>query len=109
MTPYDWYSSWFAANARQNPSGYESPELKAAADAAKAAGSSPEADGLWQVMKIIIDDEALACAFAVAGQTIGSTSNTVAGVQAPAAQPYMVNMVDDRSIYPVTSANDQRG
>ncbi len=30
VTPYDWYSSWFAANARQNPSGYESPELKAA-------------------------------------------------------------------------------
>ncbi|MDX2377525.1 ABC transporter substrate-binding protein [Microbacterium sp. LRZ72] len=104
MTPFDWYQAWFAEDSGQNPSGYESPELKAAADAAIAAGSSEEADALWQeVMKVIIDDEALACAFAVGGQTIGWDTNDVAGVQPPPSLPYSVNVVDYRSIYPVTS------
>lgn len=104
MTPFDWYQSWFAASARQNPSGYESDALKAAAEAAKAAGASDEADALWEeVMKIIIDEEALACGFAVAGQTIGWNTDTVAGVQESPYHAYMVNMIDYRSMYPVVS------
>jgi peptide/nickel transport system substrate-binding protein len=103
ITAYDWYASWFASTARQNPSKYESPELKAAADAAKAAGAAEEADALWQeVMKIIIDDEALACGFAVGGQRIGWNTDTVAGVQ-ESSQPFMINLIDYRSVYPVVS------
>lgn len=102
MTPYDWYASWFAAGSRQNPSGYESPELTAAADAAIAAGDSADADALWQeVMRIIIDDEALACGFAVAAQTIAFDTETVGGVQADPNMPYMVNLIDYRSAFPV--------
>ncbi|GAA1704492.1 ABC transporter substrate-binding protein [Microbacterium sediminicola] len=105
ITPYDWYASWFAAGARQNPSGYESPELKAAADAAIAAGSSDEADALWaEVMKVIIDDEALACGFSVPGQVIGYDNETVAGIEQDVHFPYIVNMINYRTAFPVVAA-----
>ena len=55
-------------------------------------------------MRIIIDDEALACGFAVGGQTIGWNTDNVAGVQEAPNQPYMVNLIDYRSIYPVGAA-----
>src|SRR5690606_7772848 len=44
LTPYDWYRSWFAADAPGNPSGAESDELEAAAAKAIAAGNSEGAD-----------------------------------------------------------------
>ena len=103
MTPYDWYKTWFSADARNNPSGYESPELKAAADAAIAAGDTEEADALWQeVMRIIIDDEVLGCAFGVGGQIIAWNTSTVAGDVEP-TMPYEVNLINLRGIYPANA------
>lgn len=61
LHPYLWYATWFAADAPNNVSGVESPELKAAADAAMAAGTTPEAEPLWQEVMRIIDEEALIC------------------------------------------------
>lgn len=61
MHPYLWYSTWFAADAPNNASGVESPELKAAADKAIAAGDTPEAEALWQQVMQVINEEALAC------------------------------------------------
>ncbi|MFV0374800.1 hypothetical protein, partial [Microbacterium sp.] len=95
-----WYATWFAERGFLNPSGYESPELKAAAQAAIAAGSGDEADALWQeVMRVIIDDEANACAFGIYEQTLAWSTERVAGVQ-PAPFPYEVNLVDYRALVP---------
>lgn len=104
MTPYDWYNTWFSANGGANPSGYESPELAAAADAAIAAGSTEEADGLWQrVMEIIIDDEANACAFSVASENLAWNTDAVSGVAAP-SEPYEVLLVNYRDLEPVAGS-----
>lgn len=99
LEPYDWYSSWFADTARANPSKVESPELAAAADAAIAAGD--DADAQWQeVMRIIVDEEALGCSFAVTNELLAWNPNTVGGVAAP-SEVYEVNLVNYREIYPI--------
>lgn len=100
ITPYDWYATWFAERGFLNRSGYESPELKTAAQAAIAAGSSDEADALWQeVMRVIIDVEANACAFGIYEQTLAWSTDRVDGVQ-PAPFPYEVNILDYRALKP---------
>lgn len=99
LTPYDWYASWFAESARANPAGTESAELKAAAQAALAAGD--DADALWQdAMKIIIDDEALGCSFGVINQIVAWNTNSVAAVSSP-DEVYEINLINYRDVYPV--------
>ncbi|MCW4385672.1 ABC transporter substrate-binding protein [Salinibacterium sp. SYSU T00001] len=92
-TPFEWYSAWFAADAPGNPAGVESDELRAAADAAIAAGSSEEADALWAEVTKIIADEALTCAHARGLETLAWNTETVSGVDAPDElwEPKLVN------------------
>jgi peptide/nickel transport system substrate-binding protein len=105
LTPYEWYKAWFAADAPGNPSGYESPELRSAADAAMAAGSSDQAAPLWSQVTKIINDEALTCAH-VAGQSmVAWNSATVTGVAAP-DQPWEPNLVNLRALHPANVAGD---
>lgn len=101
LTPYDFYSSWFSANARSNPSGLESPELAAAAQAAIAAGDSAEATQLWQdVMKVVIDDEALGCGYAFIAELLAWNTTAVGGVTQP-GEIYEINLVNLREVYPI--------
>ncbi|NHT16103.1 ABC transporter substrate-binding protein [Cellulomonas sp. IC4_254] len=102
LTPYDWYSAWFAADAPGNPSGVESPELKAAADAAVAAGSDEEAADLWAEVTRIISDEALTCAHVAGEEILAWNTGTVTGVAAP-SQPWETNLVDYRALRPAGS------
>jgi len=92
-TPFEWYSAWFSAEAPGNPSGVESDELKAAADAAIAAGDSDEAEDLWADVTKIIADEALTCAHLRGVETIAWNSSAVSGVSAPDElwEPKLVN------------------
>ncbi len=99
LTPYDWYSSWFAADAPGNPSGVESDELKAAADKAIAAGDSDEADALWADVTGIIADEALTCAFATGVESIAYNPATVSGVAAP-SEPWEPQSINYRDLTP---------
>jgi peptide/nickel transport system substrate-binding protein len=78
--PYDWYQTWFAADGPNNISGVESPELKAAADAAIAAGASPEAEALWQNVMLVIHDEALACLHQAVNQGYGYDPKVVENI-----------------------------
>lgn len=96
QTPFEWYSAWFAADAPGNPSGVESDELKAAADAAIAAGDTDEAADLWAEVTKIISDEALTCAHARGVETLAWNTTTVSGVDAPAEkwEPKSVNYRD---------------
>ncbi|MDN3310340.1 ABC transporter substrate-binding protein [Microbacterium oryzae] len=100
LTPYEWYSAWFAADAPGNPSGAESAELKAAADAAIAAGDSEEAADLWAEVTKIISDEALTCAHARGVETLAWNTETVSGVAAP-AERWEPNLVNYRDLEPV--------
>lgn len=84
LTPYEWYTTWFAAGAPANPSGAESDELAAAAEAAIAAGDSDEAEGLWGEVTRIISEEALTCAHAQGMEILAWNPDTVTGVAAPA-------------------------
>ncbi|WP_432534436.1 ABC transporter substrate-binding protein [Kineococcus arenarius] len=102
LTAYDWYTSWFAADAPGNPSGVESPELKAAADAAIAAGNSEEADALWAQVTKIISDEALTCAHVAGEELIAWNSSTVEGVAEP-TQPWEPHLVNYRDLRPAGS------
>ncbi|KHL13399.1 peptide/nickel transport system substrate-binding protein [Mumia flava] len=99
LTPYDWYRAWFAADAPGNPSGVESDELKAAADAAIAAGASEEADALWADVTKVIADEALACGHMVGEELIAWNADVVTGV-APSSQPWEPNLVDYQALQP---------
>jgi len=99
LTPFEWYSAWFAADAGGNPSGVESDELKSAADEAIAAGDSEEADELWAEVTKIIADEALTCAHARGFEVIAYNSDTVANVNAP-AYPFEANNLNLREITP---------
>ncbi|ANC31995.1 putative D,D-dipeptide-binding periplasmic protein DdpA precursor [Isoptericola dokdonensis DS-3] len=99
LTPYDWYNAWFAADAPGNPSGAESDELKAAADAAIAAGSSEEADALWAEVTKIIADEALTCAHVAGEELIAWNTETVTGVAAP-TEHWETNLVNYRDLRP---------
>ena len=93
--PFQWYSTWFAADAPNNASGVESPELKAAADAAIAAGSKPEAEALWQEVIKIINDEALVCLHQDFNFVAAWNPKTVDNVH---VVPYMISWVDYRQI-----------
>ncbi|MBL0888339.1 ABC transporter substrate-binding protein [Myceligenerans indicum] len=101
LTPYDWYQAWFAADAPGNPSGVESEELAAAADAAIAAGTSPEADELWAEVTRIISDEALTCAHVAGEELIAWNTDTVAGV-APPSEAWETTSVDYRALRPAS-------
>lgn len=100
ITPYDWYSAWFSEKAFANPSHLESPELKAAAQAAIEAGTSEESGALWgEVMSIVVDDEALACGFTVGSEIIAWNTDTVSGVEEP-SEPWEQNLVNYRDLTP---------
>lgn len=101
LTPFEWYSAWFAADAPGNPSGIESDELKAAAAAAQAAGDSEEAAALWAEVTKIIADEALTCAHLRGVETLAWNSATVAGVDAP-TEPWEPKSVNYRELTPVS-------
>ncbi|WP_143340656.1 ABC transporter substrate-binding protein [Demequina sp. NBRC 110057] len=100
QTAYDWYKAWFAADAPGNPSGVESDELKAAADAAIAAGTSDEADALWGEVTQIISDEALTCAHVAGEELVAWNSDTVSGAAAP-AETWETNLINYRDLRPV--------
>ncbi|MDN4476319.1 ABC transporter substrate-binding protein [Demequina sp. SYSU T00192] len=102
LTPYDWYSSWFAADAPGNPSGVESDALKAAADAAIAAGTGDEADALWAEVTKIISEEALTCAHIVSQEQIAINADTVSGADVP-SQPYETVLINYRDLRPAGS------
>ncbi|MGW8482401.1 ABC transporter substrate-binding protein [Microbacterium sp. NPDC055903] len=101
LTPFEWYSAWFAADAPGNPSGIESDELKAAADAAIAAGDTEEAADLWAAVTKIIADEALTCAHARGVETLAWNADTVSGVAAP-AEPWEPKSVNYRDLVPAS-------
>jgi peptide/nickel transport system substrate-binding protein len=96
LHPYEWYKAYFAADAPGNPSHTESPELKAAADAA-VAGSSDEASELWGEVTRIISEEALTCTHLVGNEIIAYQSNRVSGVDVP-SQPWEPNLVNYRDL-----------
>lgn len=100
LTPFEWYKAWFAATAPGNASGVESDELKDAADAAIAAGDTPEAEELWAEVTKIIADEALTCSHARGVEIIAYNSETVTDVEAP-AYPFEANNINLRAIQPV--------
>ncbi|CAL9620217.1 putative D,D-dipeptide-binding periplasmic protein DdpA [Nocardiopsis dassonvillei] len=99
LTPYDWYRAWFAADAPGNPAGVESEELAEAAEAAIAAGTSEEAEGLWAEVTRIISDEALTCGHVVSQEMIMWQSQTVESVTEP-TQPWEPNLVDFKNLRP---------
>ncbi|MEU4564467.1 ABC transporter substrate-binding protein [Actinoplanes sp. NPDC023936] len=99
LTPFDWYQAWFAADAPGNPSGTESPALKAAADAAIQAGATPEANALWAEVTKVIADEALTCAHIAGQETLAWNSAKVTGVAAP-ANAWEPNLVNYRDLKP---------
>jgi peptide/nickel transport system substrate-binding protein len=81
-TPYDLYEGNFAQNAPGNPSHTESAKLKAAAQAAIAAGISPKANALWgNVMKVLYDDDVRLCGQLVINAAIGYHPDRVSNVR----------------------------
>lgn len=101
QTPFEWYSAWFAAGAPGNPSGIESAELKAAADAAIAAGDAAESADLWAAVTAQISEEALTCAHQRGVETLAWNADTVAGVDAP-SEPWEPKSVNYRELTPVS-------
>lgn len=101
LTPFEWYSAWFAAGAPGNPSGVESAELASAAQAAIDAGDSEEASGLWAEVTKIISEEALTCAHQRGVETLAWNADTVAGVDAP-TEPWEPKSVNYRELTPVS-------
>lgn len=101
LTPFEWYQAWFAADAGGNPSGTESAELKAAADAAIAAGTTAEADELWADVTKIVADEALSCAHGLGEQQIAYNPTTVDGAQ-ESNYPFEINSVNLRTLSPAS-------
>ncbi|WP_084099546.1 ABC transporter substrate-binding protein [Demequina sp. NBRC 110051] len=100
QTAYDWYKAWFAADAPGNPSGVESDALKAAADAAIAAGTSAEADALWGEVTKVISDEALTCAHVAGDELVAWNDDTVSGAAAP-TETWETNLINYRDLRPV--------
>ena len=93
--PLQWYSSWFAADAPNNPSGWEPPELKEAADKARAAGTGPEAAALWQEVIRVVYEQSLTCADFAISQ--GNAFNPDK-VEALAAPPLEASGIDYESV-----------
>lgn len=102
LTPYDWYTSWFAEDAPGNPAGVESAELEAAAEAAIDAGASEEAEALWQEVMWVIADEALTCNHVAGQELIAWNTDSVAGVAEP-PQPWETVLIDYRALRPAGS------
>ncbi len=101
LTPFEWYSAWFAADAPGNPSGIESDELKSAADAAIAAGAGEDATDLWAEVTKIISEEALTCAHVRGVETLAWNTSTVSGVDAP-SEPWEPKSVNYRDLTPAS-------
>lgn len=80
LTPEEWYRTWFAADAPNNPSGVESPELEAAAAAAQAEIDPAAAEPLWAEVMRVIDDEALQCNDTLVNQAVAWLPGRVDGV-----------------------------
>ncbi|MGW4026209.1 ABC transporter substrate-binding protein [Streptomyces sp. NPDC005009] len=99
LTPYDWYEAWFAEDAPGNPAEVESAELKAAADAAIAAGGSDRSGELWQKVMKIVSDEALTCAHLTGEELIAWNTEIVTDVKA-SSQPWETNLVDYKALRP---------
>jgi ABC-type transport system substrate-binding protein len=99
-TPFEWYRAYFAADAPANPAGVESAELKAAADAAIAAGLGEEADALWAEVTKIISEEALTCSHLRGEEILAFNTEVVSGVERP-LQPWETNSVNYRALVPV--------
>jgi peptide/nickel transport system substrate-binding protein len=95
LTPFDWYENWFAQDAPGNPAGVASARLKRAADAAIAAGNSPEAEPLWGEVMKVIDDEALACGHLIVNQHIVFDPDRVEDVR---GIPFEPSSVDYRAV-----------
>lgn len=87
LTPYDWYQTWWAADAPNNPTHAESPELASAAEAAIAAGDSPEAEGLWADVIEQIHDEALMCGSTFVNQALAFREDRVQNVESLPIEP----------------------
>ncbi|GAA3392631.1 ABC transporter substrate-binding protein [Cryptosporangium minutisporangium] len=99
--PYEWYKAYFAAQAPGNPSKAESPALKAAAEKAIAAGSTPEAEQLWGEVTKIISEEALTCSHLKGTEVIAYQSNKVEGVAVP-AEAWEPNLINWRDLKPAS-------
>ncbi|WP_168220001.1 MULTISPECIES: ABC transporter substrate-binding protein [unclassified Salinibacterium] len=100
LTPYDWYRTWFAADAPGNPAGVESEALREAADLATNAGISDKADALWSDAMEIVSDEALSCAHRVESEILAWNSTTVTSVSNP-VEPWEPNSINYRSLKPL--------
>ncbi len=81
LTPEEWYLTWFAADAPNNPAGVESPELQAAAAAAMAEIDPAAAEPLWVNVVTQIATEALECDGSIVNQGIGWLPGKVEGVE----------------------------
>ena len=95
LHPYAWYAGFFAADGPYNPSGVESPELAAAADAAIAAGDSDEADELWREALQIMYDEYVMCPYFDINQFLVSNPDTVDNVL---PVPYLPGSIQLRAL-----------
>ena len=80
LTPEEWYKTWFAADAPNNPAGAESPELAAAAAAAMAESDPAAAEPLWVDVVTQIAEESLLCNNTLVNQGIGWLPGKVDGV-----------------------------
>lgn len=96
--PFTYYTTWFAADAPNNPSGWEPPELKAAADKAIAAGSSPEAKELWQEVMRIISDQALVCMHLDLESSVAWNSEAIQGLEPYDYEVGWVNFKDIKAV-----------
>ncbi|MBL7501995.1 hypothetical protein I6A84_04310 [Frankia sp. CNm7] len=81
LTPEEWYTRWFAADAPGNPAGVESPELAAAAEKALAETGVAAAEPLWSDVMGIIAQESLVCNETIVNQAMGYKPGQVEGVQ----------------------------
>ena len=99
LHPADWFNRYFAAEA--HPSGYASDELQAAADAATAAGTGPEADALWTEVSRIVHEDALTCARMTGPETLVWRTDRLAGVR-PATFAFEPKLIDYRNLRPAS-------
>src|SRR5690606_29161574 len=101
LTPYDWYRTWFAADAPGNPAGVESEELRKAAELATSAGISVEADALWSDAMEIVSDEALSCAHRIESEILAWNSTTVTSVS-NTVEPWETSSINYLSLNPLS-------
>ncbi len=97
LHPADWFNRYFSAEA--HPSGYASDELQAAADAAVAAGTGPEADALWTEVSRIVHEDALTCVRMTGPETLAWRTDRLAGVR-PSTFAFEPKMIDYKNLRP---------